>query len=477
VLDVRFVIELGLVLSILISCSLGTLLGFSAGLVPGLHMNNIAAGLTTNAGATLAVFALVDWSSESNQSDLLAACFISSALVAHLFGEAITCTYVGIPAEDVVSVLPAHRLAKAGLGTIAVRSSANGALFGLVVSSILLFPMCCVMGWPIGLYSVLRKVMGFFMIFLSVFLVLSEGSPRQRVNGKLKRRLSKVMKATALFAAAGLLGQTVLSSSYSSSHLPDVPWLQDGLLSPSSLLLPLFAGLFGVPSLLLSLGSRRAFDIKGELVPLLIPKTRARDVVLTLLGGIMVGWMPGMTSGSSVSVCSPNVRESSSDEGIANPVRFIWLYSSISASGAVFALGALFVIMRARSGSMDAVTAFLGSADIGSQWLSNVGMIASLLLSMLIAGVLSRIAVDGLMPHLSRLGGVLCSKQLALISLAFVCCLSVAITGTRGALVMFAASMLGMLPPMVGIRRIQLMGCLLVPISMMFVENMSGRGY
>jgi TctA family transporter len=33
-----------------------------------------------------------------------------------------------------------------------------------------------------------------------------------------------------------------------------------------------------------------------------------------------------------------------------------------------------------------------------------------------------------------------------------------------------------LLPPLVGVRRILLMGCLLVPISIMFLENMCGRG-
>lgn len=466
--------EPGLVLSILLSCSLGTLLGFCAGLVPGLHMNNIAAGLTTYASAALAAFALFDWSGSSSRHGLLVACFISSAMVAHLFGESVTCTYVGIPAEDVVSVLPAHRLAKAGLGTIAVRASADGALFGLVLASIVLLPMCCVMGSPIGLYAILRRVMGFFMLFLSAFLVLSEGRPQSKGKSGFRRGLVRVMKAAGVFVAAGLLGWVVLSSTYYSAPLPDLPWMRDGVLSPSSLLLPLFAGLFGVPSLLLSLGSRRALDIRVDARLKRIPTTRVKDIVLTLLGGTMVGWMPGMTSGSAVSVCSPNVRETSSDQETSNPIRFIWLYSSISSSGAVFALGALFVILRARSGSMDAVATFLGSGDLRNQWPSNLGVIASLLLSMLVAGIISRIAIDKMMPSLSRLGGLLCSKELALISLAFASCLSISITGLKGALVLVTASMLGMLPPLAGIRRIQLMGCLLVPVSIMFLESMCG---
>jgi len=201
-------------------------------------------------------------------------------------------------------------------------------------------------------------------------------------------------------------------------------------------------------------------------------KIRLRDFVLKTLGGSMVGWMPGMTSGSSVSVCAPNMQETSGDENVRSSCRFIWLYSSISASGTVFALGALFVILRARSGSMDAVSAFLGSVDGSNSWLSDLGPMLTILFSMLVAAVISRWAIDLLMTRLSNLGRVLCSRELAITSLAFVCSLSTVLTGTRGVLVMFTAAMLGLLPPLIGVRRIQLMGCLLVPISIMFIENM-----
>ncbi|MGQ9587730.1 MAG: tripartite tricarboxylate transporter permease, partial [Thermoplasmata archaeon] len=127
--------ELGLIASIALSALAGTLLGFAAGLVPGLHMNNIAAFLTAYAGAALAAFGALEKITGGTADRILVCCFISAALIAHLFGEAMTSTYVGIPSEDVVSVLPAHRLAKAGLGPVAVRASADGCLVGMLIAS------------------------------------------------------------------------------------------------------------------------------------------------------------------------------------------------------------------------------------------------------------------------------------------------------------------------------------------------------
>jgi TctA family transporter len=57
-------------------------------------------------------------------------------------------------------------------------------------------------------------------------------------------------------------------------------------------------------------------------------------------------------------------------------------------------------------------------------------------------------------------------------SLLFVTGLSLSITGVRGALVMACAASLGVLAPLAGIRRLQLMGSLLVPIWILFVTAM-----
>jgi len=56
--------------------------------------------------------------------------------------------------------------------------------------------------------------------------------------------------------------------------------------------------------------------------------------------------------------------------------------------------------------------------------------------------------------------------------LVFVISLSFALTGVRGILVMSAAVCLGLHPPLVGVRRIQLMGCLLVPITIGFFTRL-----
>ena len=459
--------ELGLLLSVLASAVAGTIVGFAAGLVPGLHMNNIAATLTAYAGGAIGVFTILGNGLRPGEAALAISCFVSAALVAHLFAEAVTSSYVGIPSADVISVLPAHRLAKAGYGGIAVTASADGSLAGVLISVIVLVPMCLLMGEPVGLYTLVRGAMAMFIIFFSIVLLASEGLPF-RAKAQRIDPILRILKAISVFLTAGVLGTIVLRTDYYACALPDFPWMPGGYVLKSSLLLPMFAGLFGVSGLMLSLGSSPVTDVKSTGI-VTHHSPSPRDFVTTLLGGFVVGWMPGMTSGSAVTLCSPFAKEVGGGGDISSSIRFIWLYSAISSSGAVFAVGALFTILRARSGSMDAVLFFLGSENISKGFSSNVLPMMSIVLSMLVASLLSNSILRWLSSRLARLRAVLCSKALALGSLVFVCALSLALTGTRGAILMVTATTLGLIPPLAGIRRIQLMGCLLVPIAITFL--------
>ncbi len=455
-----------LLASVLVASLAGTCIGFAAGLIPGLHMNNIAAALTGYAGTSLGAFVLIGLVCGSDEVGLIAACLISSALVGHLFASAVSSTYVGIPSEDIVSVLPAHRLAKAGLGRIAVAASADGSLFGIVIATVLLLPTCVAMGSPAGVYSILKKVMVPFIILLSSVLLASEVGNARAGSTRLELSL-RILKALCVFLCSGILGTAVLRTDFYACSVLDFPWMPGGFVPKSSLLLPMFAGLFGVSGLLLSMGSRRVVDAESNGV-LVHHSPRRRDVLVAILGGMIVGWMPGITSGSAAALCSPRTREYGV-ESVHGAVRFIWLYSAITASGTIFAVGALFTILRARSGSMDAVQTFLGPQILAGSVYSSLPQLASILLSMLIASIAAYSVLRWLSSSLSRFRDLLCSRNLAIASLIFVCSLSLFLTGTRGSLLLVTATMLGLMPPLIGVRRIQLMGCLLVPIVITYL--------
>lgn len=462
----------GLLFAVFASAALGTLLGFCSGLLPGLHMNNIAAALVAHAAAAAAIFGQLSALASHDRSSLLICCFLSACMVAHMFSEAVPSTYVGIPSGDVVSVLPAHRLAKAGMGDLAVLASAVGSLEGLMAAALVLWPVCYVMSPPVDLYGSIKSVMFFFIAAFCAALLLSEGFPSLDLRKKVKGAWGRVLAAAAIFLLSGLIGMVVLTTNYFACEIPDLPWIRTPFMPRSSLLLPMFAGLFGVPGLLLSMGSKSAASLDLSPKGVERPALRPRELAVGLVGGLIVGWMPGMTSGSAATLCSPRTSEHTQESDLHGSLRFIRLYSFVSSSGAVFALGALFVISRARSGTMEAVKDFLGAGTLEMQWTSEPLPMLSILAAMVLAGLLSYLALTRCGSWLVRLRGVLCSRGLAVSSLVFVVALSVWLTGIRGALVMATCASLGLMPPLIGVRRIQLMGCLLVPVGMLFLGMM-----
>ncbi len=424
-------------------------------------MNNVAALLSAYGTATLGVFGGLSRFLGSSSAGVAVASFLCAAMVAHILAESVTSTYVGVPAGDVVSVLPAHRLAKAGLGRSAVRASADGALTGILGSTVILVPMSLFMGGPIHFYRLLSEAMGIIVIFFAAILVVSEGA-RDSDSRAERGRLGRVIMGLLVFSASGVLGFVVLKTEFYSRTVPDLPWLTE-VVPRDSLLLPMFAGMFGIPSLILSIGSGQTFDLRSNgCVYLHLPGKR--DLVLSLLGGTVVGWMPGMTSGAAATLCAPTVRETTRREDIGSSLRFIWLYSSISAAGAVFSLGALFSILRARSGTMDALQLFLGSG--GSSWPTNLPLMLTLATSMIISAITAHAMLRFMDSWMRRLRSVMGSRAITFGALVFITSLSIGLTGIRGSMILGTSVCLGLLPPLAGVRRIQLMGCLLVPIAM-----------
>jgi putative membrane protein len=280
-------------------------------------------------------------------------------------------------------------------------------------------------------------------------------------------RLVRTGKIVLLFMSSGLLGMIVLESDYFAC---DMPGCVSEFVPRSSLLLPLFAGLFGLPTLILSLRERRTDRMEPAFGRKLSPVVERRVQALSLLGGFLVGWIPGMTSGSSATLCSSISRRPAEDAtAVDDAVRFIWLYSAVSSAGAVLSVGALFSIMRARSGVMDAVVS-LTSPEPFSSSVGSLLLPSAILLSMLLSALVSHIALMQLRSRLKAGTNRLCSKRLSICAALFVCGLVAFLTGMRGMLLLSASCSLGLVPPMIGVRRIHLMGCLLVPIALSFLS-------
>src|SRR3989338_8134090 len=108
-------------IELLIALVLGILCGIVTGLVPGVHVNMVSA-LLLSASPVLLL----------HVHPFIVAGFIVSMPVGHTFLDAVPSIFLGAPdADEVLNVLPGHRLLLEGKGYAAVKLTVIGAFASL----------------------------------------------------------------------------------------------------------------------------------------------------------------------------------------------------------------------------------------------------------------------------------------------------------------------------------------------------------
>jgi TctA family transporter len=452
---------------------------------------------------------------------------IISAATVHSFLDFIPSVFLGAPEDsEVLSVLPGHRLLLSGKGMEAVECAAKGSFIGALIAIVLAFPLQLLMGAPLKLYDILAPFIPFILIAIMILLIASEeednritaiidaregsiefSSPivillppfpaegeKVRISGQIQRRFPKSyvvmtaygrwklrikgsvpegyatingiwrfkrrrfhrkMIALAVFLGSGILGFIVLHG-----NMPSNPFFVGTF---DNLLFPLLSGLFGVPSLILSLNrSRIPPQESGAHVNI-----KLGNVLKGTIVGAIVGWCPGVTPTTGAVIASfftpkkkVNPIDSSKD--------FITMVSALGTSATVFNLVALTTIGKGRSGAMLAVREIIGPQEINAS-LNQISPVFSLLLfSIFIASIvgftLTFVLGKGISKKLENVNIEKINLAVLLLLILLICLM----TGPIGLVVLVTATCLGLIPPLVGVKRVQLTGCLLLPIALFF---------
>jgi len=339
--------------------------------------------------------------------------FIIVALVgAHIVFQFFPSIFLSIPDDTVVaSVLPGHRMALEGRGTEALAICAFSVLIAAGASALLL-PVSM---WLLPtLYSLVEPNISAILVLASVYLVASEREPK------------KIAAAVFIFLLSGALGVVTLRGAVNDP------------------LFPSFCGLFAVSGILLSFTATRK-----------IPEQKEGKTKLDFLPYVLAGVLLGMLSDLLPGIAAPaQIAIFASAFLVTDDARkFLALVASIAASHAVFAFSALLSIGKAREGALAILNDV--SPVLPSQLPSLVG---TLLLAMGV-GALALIWLSKRTHFLSRLE----MKDVNLGVLAYLVCAVAIISGTLGILTLATAAAIGILPPLLGIRRTHVMGLIIVP--------------
>lgn len=486
-------------------------LGTLSGLAPGIHVNTLAVLLIISVpslspfleGICLSVGC-------SLPSALLLACTILSAAICHSFLDYIPSLIMGVPDEtECLSVLPSHRLLLEGKGMNALQAAAQGSLVGAMAGAIVLLPLPFVHVQTTNALNAVAPAVPWMLLAVPFLLFWAESgkadpkaeldmrdgrsTPAEiislkrhipvdgdsaRVIGSVHRRYGRWYVRTPLqtFRLRGhgletgdqtLIGRWIVRK----DRLPIVGWsvllflcsgvlgvmAMDGLVPGEDLwtgmegnmLMPLFTGLFGLP-LLIGSSRGRMPEQEGE-------ADTSPSVTGALKGSFMgglVGWLPGVTAtaGAVLSTMLPRSRE--------GPEEFISTVSAVGTGAAVLGLGTLLLIGKGRSGTLLAMQEAMPS-------LSVVDM-PSLLLCILFTSLISYVLTMRLgRKLLLRAQGRDLTKlnQGALIGMII---LSFVLAGPGGLVLLTLSTILGMVPGKVGVSRVHLTGCLLLPILLYY---------
>jgi len=557
---------------------IGTGFGIITGLIPGIHVNNVAL-MVLALQATLMSFALAfigAWDPSTFELAIIISALIIGCLVTHTFLDIIPSVFLGAPEEDTaLSVLPGHRLMLAGRGYEAIKCSALGSFGSVLAALVALFPARFLMGSPVYAYEKLWPFIPFILMIIVTLLILNErgelpelggkkppklknlkislvtktepkqegeetktvpgkfilindipehtgetievkgkvtriANPRNafiedetgevlvsggnfsnieigdkvEIKGKIEGRvtwkahLKQKLFALSLFILAGFLGLIVLGApGLTTYNWYPIPALA---ISPSTaLLFPLFTGLFGLSTLLLSLIDTPTIPeqkIKGVKINLKGWR-KIRGVLSGTFAGGLVGWYPGVTGAQATvlakSLAGGDVVDDSKKqdtEDLSSQKEFIVAYSGVNTANAIFNVIALYVILRARSGAMHAVQDIMEESIFPWEPAQTVPVGLSLMLvSVFIAAIAALFLSLFFGKVFAKIANKFPYKKMVMTVILFLVIMIFFLSGPVGMLIAFIAIFMGLIPPMLGLSRVHLMGVLMFPIILYFL--------
>jgi len=395
---------------ILIAIFLGLIAGIFTGLIPGIHINLLALLLFSSSAFFL----------QFTDPSILVI-FIVSMAVTHTFLDFIPSIFLGAPDEDTaLSVLPGHRFLLKGNGYGAVRLTVIGSFFGLLIALALAPFFIIVLPY---FYPFLIKIIAFLLIAIIIFLILKEEK-------------SKRILALFLFLLAGILG-------YATINFPLI----------KQPLFPLFTGLFGASLLTVSI-------IKNVKIPkqkIKSIKIKRKNILqalsLSIFSSSLVSFLPGVGS-SQAAVISSGLKK-------IDEKTFLVLLGAINTTVMILSLVVLYSVSKPRTGIAVFIGRFLGTFTEQQLWLFLAVALIAGSLAVFITFIFARIFSKNMVK--------INYKRLCLGVLVFLLILVPIFSGWFAILVFITATALGILTSMLGIRKMYLMGCLILPVIIWYL--------
>lgn len=395
----------------IIALILGILAGTITGLLPGIHINLVAAFLTSSLAFFLAF-----------SSPITLVVFIVSMSITHTFLDFIPSIFLGAPDEDSsLSVLPGHQYLLQGKAHQALIYTAYGGLIALPI--IILFAPIFIFIMP-HIFYYLKFVMFFIMLLVSIYMIFTTEN--------------KTL-AFIIFMLSGFLG-------ISSLNIP----VQNSLL-------PLLSGLFGSSSLITSMIKKQKLKPQ-KIESLKNIRIEKQDLINTAAASSfaapLCSFLPALGS-SQAAVLSSSILDKT------NQKQFLILLGSINTIIMGLSFVTLYAIEKARTGSAAAISTILQSFTASSLIIILATIIISGILAFFLSIFISRIFAR----NINKINYFL----LSIFILIFLSLVVILFSGWLGFLVYIISTFTGLSCILLNVRRTNLMGALMLPTILLYL--------
>ncbi|MBN1941279.1 MAG: tripartite tricarboxylate transporter permease [Candidatus Diapherotrites archaeon] len=384
----------------------GCFLGIFTGLVPGIHVNTIAALSTINP--------------ENNFLGL--ALMICAMSIVHSFVDFIPAIFFGCPEEsNYLSVLPGHRMLLKGKGIEAITLAAAGAFFSGLIAILMGIVFLSFLEKTSDL---LYKIIPFVLVFVLGSMVFSEKGAKKKFF------------AIGIIFASGLLAHLVLGPKSSVENA----------------LFVCITGFFGASTIIESLRKKSFFPEQKQ------SKFRIRKEVLfegSLLGlgaGALVAVVPAIGANQAAFVLRKIF-------GNIGTKKFLVLLGGSGTANMFLGFLMWFALGKTRSGSAVAISQLIEATAENIVWISlacffalGFGFIATMLLA-------KKIAV-----HMKKIDYKKANKAILLLLIALVFLLS----NPTGLIAFATSTAIGLTAIFNGVKRTHCMAFLMIPTLMYY---------
>ena len=397
---------------------LGILAGTFTGLIPGIHINLIGIFLISLSASLL-----------SSIPPIYFVVFVVAMAITHTFVDFIPSVFLGCPDTDTeLSVLPGHELLKKGEGYHAVLLTCYGSILAIFTLILIAFPSILIIS---KIYNFIENLIPFFLIIISITLI------------SLERKKSV---ALCVFLLTGFLGWSVLNMEINQP------------------LLPLLTGLFGGSMLVLSIKNKIKIP-KQEISELKIinPRPIAGAFLGSLIASPICSFLPGVGSGQAAII--GNTISRSDQKG------FLVLLGATNTLVMGFSFISLYLISRTRTGAAVAIREIIG--------IPSINILILILFVVFISGLISFFLTKNLAKLFSQKITKINYTKISittLIILGIIVFLSSGLligekitSGFFGLLILGISTLTGIYCIQTGVRRTNMMGCLIIPTIIFYL--------